>query len=350
MNDNMKKIINVLIITFVCALMLPACSDDDGIAVISDKLDITSASGTDLPAKGGDGTIVLATTDKVEVVAKDSWLSASVSGNTVKISAGHNLSVTGRFTHVTITSGGKSVIVPVSQYGLAIIKDENSVVFTTDKSSSATVKFKSNGNILFESSVDWISYSVLGDSLKVSVAENKTGAPRAGFLRYTVGAIKDSIAVEQVSMQDYIGTWKLYGYNTSGKLSAETAVLTAETDSTLTSTIAELFNAKFIYRKGKLVLQAGQRTGTYTTSTVSYPIYLCLGEASGSLTGNSTVEYAVSPTSEDGVVLFNDNGTWPGYEVNSFYMYVFTSTTLSPQTMFGSYMYMETPFMIKQSN
>jgi hypothetical protein len=165
-----------------------------------------------------------------------------------------------------------------------------------------------------------------------------------------VGAIKDSIAVEQASMQDYIGTWKLYGYNTSGKLSAVTAVLTAEIDSTLTSTIAGIFNAKFIYRKGKLVLQAGQRTGTYTTSTVSYPIYLCLSEASGSLAWNSTAEYEVSPTSEDGVVLFNDNGTWPGYEVNSFYMYVFTSTTLSSKTMYGSYMYMETPFMIKQSN
>jgi hypothetical protein len=348
MNNRMKKIINILLITFACALMFPACSSDDGIEVISDKLAITSTSTTDLPAKGGEGSIVVTTNSTVDAVAKDSWLSVSVSGNTVKISADHNPSVTGRFTHVTITSGGKSVIVPVSQYGLAITKETNSIVFSTDTFSSTTIKFKSNGTISFDPSVTWISYSVLGDSLKITAAENTTGAPRSGFLRYTVGGIKDSISVGQASIQDYAGTWKLYGYNSSGKLSAYSAVLTANEDNTLTGTIAGFFSVKFIFRNGKLVMQAGQQTGTYTTTKVSYPIFLCLGEASGYISWDASTEYEASPSSEDGVILFNDNGSWPGYEVNSFYMYVFTSTTLSSQTMYGSYMSMESPFMVKQ--
>lgn len=343
-----RKIANAALTIFVCFLAFTGCDDDGGLDVVDNELVVQEATQTDLPAAGGSGTITVVADQTLEAIAADSWLAVSVSGDIVNISAVENPNLTGRSTYVTIKAGTKSAIIAVTQYGLSLMKDADDLKFGTDVADSLTIKFKSNVLVAFESSTAWISYSVLGDSVKVHVAENATGLPRKGYLRYTLGNTTDSIAVTQASINDYIGTWKIYGYNASGAFKAYSANIAAgSTENTLAGTIAGIFSVTYTYNKGHIILGAGQQTTTY--GSVAYPVYLCWGSSSsGNITWNSSVEFEASPSTEDKTIIFADNGSWSGNVVDEMYMYIFTASPPSSSTMYGTYLYLQEPFMIKQ--
>lgn len=343
-----RKIANAALTLFVCFLAFTGCDDDGGLDVVDNELVIQEATQTDLPAAGGSGTITVVTDQALEAIAADSWLTVSVSGEIINISADENPNLAGRSTYVTIKAGIKSTIIAVTQYGVSVTKDASDLKFGADVADSLTIKFKSNIPVTFESSTAWISYSAQGDSVKVFVSENSTGLPRKGYLRYALGSVTDSIAVTQASINDYIGTWKIYGYNASGALKAYSATITGGTDKgSLSGTIAGIFSVNYTFDSGYIVLSAGQQTATY--GSASYPIYLCLGSSSsGYLSWNSSVEFEASPSTMDNAIVFADNGSWSGYVVDEMYMYVFTASPPSSSTMYGTYLYLQEPFMIKQ--
>jgi hypothetical protein len=343
-----RKIANVVLVLFVCFLTFIGCDDEGGLDVADNELVVQEVAQTDLPAAGGSGTITVVADQALEAIAADSWLTISVSGSIVTISAGENPNLTGRSTYVTIKAGTKSTIIAVTQYGVSVSKDAGDLKFGTDVADSLAIKFKSNIPVAFESSTAWISYSVQGDSVKVFVAKNSTGVPRKGYLRYALGNITDSIAVTQASINDYIGTWRIYGYNASGTLKAYSATIALGTDeSTLIGSIAGFFSVNYTFDNGCIILSAGQQTGTY--GSASYPIYLCLGSSSsGYLSWSSSVEFEASPSTMDNAIVFADNGSWSGYVVDEIYMYVFKASPPSSSTMYGTYLYLQEPFMIKQ--
>ena len=343
-----RKIANATLTLFVCFLAFTGCDDDGGLNVADNELVVKKVVKTDLPAAGGSGTITVVTDQALGAVAADSWLTVSVSGEVVNVSAAENPNLTGRSTYVTIKAGTKSTIIAVTQYGISLMKDAGDLKFGTDVADSLIIKFKSNVSAAFNPSKAWISYSVVGDSVKVHVAENVTGLPRKGYLRYTLGNITDSIGVVQASVNDYIGTWGIYGYDDSGALEAYSATITAGADgNTLTGDIAGFFSVNYTFDNGCLVLSAWQKTGTY--GSASYPIYLCLGSSSlGSYTWDNTVEFEASPSAVDRTIVFADNASWPGRVVDEIYMYVFTASPPSSSNGLGSYLYLQEPFMIKQ--
>ncbi len=344
-----RKIANAALILFVCFLAFTGCDDDGGLNVPDNELVVNKATQTDLPAAGGSGTITVIADQVLEAFAADRWLTVSVSGEIINISAAENPNLAGRSTYVTIKAGSKSTIVAVTQYGLSLMKDAGNLKFGSDVADSLAIKFKSNVPVTFKPSVGWISYSVQGDSVKVRVAENATGFPRKGYLRYTLGNATDSISVVQASMDDYIGNWEIYGYNDSGTLEVYSATIAAGTDeNTLTGTIDGIFSVNYTFDSGYIILSAGQQTATYGSS---YPIYLCLGSSSSgsiSFDDDDMVQFEASPSTVNKAIVFADNGSWPGRVVDEIYMYVFTASPPSPDNGLGAYFYLLKPFMIKQ--
>ncbi len=328
------------------ALVLSGC-DDDSLTVVGNNLQVKEAVQTDLPAAGGNGSITLVTDEVLQAFSADNWLTVAVSGKVVNISAEENPDLMGRSTYVTIKAGTKSTIVSITQYGISLMKDVGGFKFGTDDIDSLSIKFKSNVPVIIEPTKSWISYALQGDSLKVYVDQNTTGLPRGGSLHYRLGNEEDSISVTQAAIEDYIGEWIIYGYNSSGSLSGYSATITAGSDEhSLSGSIANFFNFTYTYDKGHLILNAGQETAAYGPG--SYPVYLCLGNySSGYLAWDSSVEFEVIPSVVDSEIIFVDNGSWSSYPVDQMLMYVFTASPPSSSTMYGSYLSLSNPYMEK---
>ena len=154
----MKKIFNLALLTLGCLLVF-SCSNDDYVEKVS-SVQVIDAS-TLIDAAGGTETITV-NLQGVTATAADSWLSTSVSGNVITLTAEPNTSRETRHTSVTIkAANGDQQVVSVSQMGLLLVLAERKVALSDDAESASVAVEHTNGGITVNSLVKVVNAHII---------------------------------------------------------------------------------------------------------------------------------------------------------------------------------------------
>jgi len=200
--------------------LLVACDELDGFDIPTNNIHVVESKGTDISAKGGEATITLDCAPK-SVYATDSWLKVSSDGLTVRVSAPANDSREKRNAMVIMkASDADSTMVNVSQEGLVFGYFGDRVVVHSYKETDIAVSYLTNDpdRVRIVSQPDWIETQIVGDSLKMHIAENRKGSAigdlRFGYVTFGIDEKVDTVKVIQYYWTNLRGknNWLLLGY------------------------------------------------------------------------------------------------------------------------------------------
>lgn len=236
----MKKIFYSVMLMAGCLFMASCNSDDDYVDKVS-SVQVTEAS-TFISAKGGSETIKVNVSD-ITATAADAWLTTSVSGNVITVSAGENPSRETRHTTVTIkATNGDQQIVNVSQMGTIFIMNERTVSLSDDPETASVAITHDAANVVVNSLSSWISasWNDATSSVELTTQANKTGLGRTGYVEIVCGNYADTLSVEQYDFNnDVLGEYDFY-YSKSATQAQWAALAATLTSKTLTLSIGQI--------------------------------------------------------------------------------------------------------------
>lgn len=189
----MKKIFYVL--TAIALLAFAACTEEPKYEAAA-KLTIVE-SDLVLPCGGGEGYVVLEDGADLKVETAASWLTASVNGNMVVLTAPANESLESRYSTVTITSPRGTASVTAQQMGTLSVDFSPSDINVSSKGGRFTFPYEHSSRIEATSSVSWISVQTTDKELVVVVSENTAATARTSTVEWKLGGTTGVINVSQ---------------------------------------------------------------------------------------------------------------------------------------------------------
>lgn len=209
----MKKYIYIIGIATLS--FLASCGSDDDLQPVQEStINITSAQ-TSLGPNVSEGTVTVDCQPTEAYTNAPSWLTTTVEGNTVKFVSTANATRESRNAKLVIKKTDKdSVIVNISQYGLVLTMDKESIIINDDKAGTFTKTCHSNTDIKLLETPSWIKTSLNenGTQLTVDVEPNTTGHLRACYVKYQAAAVVDSFLVKQFDFDTDIAGKYAFGY------------------------------------------------------------------------------------------------------------------------------------------
>ncbi|MBR1407003.1 MAG: BACON domain-containing protein [Bacteroidales bacterium] len=192
-----------LIFVALSALVLAGCAQEqpDGAEYLVDNsLGILSRDVFFQPG-GGTGSIVVDTEGTVTASSNKDWLTVSVNGSTVELTAAKNPDIESRYAEVTIKSGESGATVIAQQYGYKTVSFSGNDIVASGKSQTHSFLYTYEEDMVVSSDADWIKASVATEndqqSVKIELAENGTGAVRTGKVSWELGMESGEINVKQ---------------------------------------------------------------------------------------------------------------------------------------------------------
>lgn len=294
----MKKIFSLCVVAFVGGLLFTACDDDSTNEVATHGLEVTSAQ-TSFPATGGTQTIAVAQTP-TSVYTNDSWATASVSGNSINVTATANPDRQSRHATVVVKSSAlDSAIVDIDQDGMIISVEETSLTSPYgDNAGALSCYIKHNLDVTLSTSASWLSAAIAGDSITINLQANNSGEPRMGWVYYTSGNITDSVSVVQFdSEKDIPGDYEMYYYD-DGWYYLNT-VLYKKTDGSYAMRFTDSFMTGFDfeipvtlnYDAPGFYIHNLDSIGSYTYRNVDYVAMMLVTASSGSSVYYRSTDY-----------------------------------------------------------
>lgn len=215
----MKKIFSILFLA-LGLLVVASCSDDETANPYAHESTIAVDSSQVLfGASAATGSVHVNSPQGVtKVESSQPWCTATVNGNQIDVTVTQNDSYEGRAAQLTIYSAaGDYVQVTVQQMGFVLQLSAGNSISVGDEAATHAYGMKHNTEVTFSTDEDWMSATVVGDSLKITFAENTTQNMRSGWLKYQSGSISDSIFVRQFEFdKDLLGTYGLLYYSQQG--------------------------------------------------------------------------------------------------------------------------------------
>ncbi|MBR1402252.1 MAG: BACON domain-containing protein [Prevotella sp.] len=214
----MKKIYSLFVIAAGC-LIMASCGDDNDYEPKTSSVSVVSAE-TELAAAGESKTIVVNGTGlSASFPSSATWISASVSGNNITVTAEPNLNNETRHALLTVrASNGDETSVSFSQFGAIFSIDAPPEIHLTDDSQTIELDAKFNLPLTVSTSDDWLSVRVDEANSKVilTASANNTGNMRFGDVDYSIGNVQGSFSVEQWDFaKDVLGQYYLWYYTGS---------------------------------------------------------------------------------------------------------------------------------------
>ena len=199
----MKKIFSFIVLLAGVA-MFTACGDDDATFTATPKLEVTDANVL-FEADGGTGFVTVNSSSAVTatIPAECDWLTLSVSGNKVTITAATNASLNGRSAKIVLKADGAESSVTATQkgsiYGL-VGGYEYSVADTANARVNIPVVHSIAVNV--ESLADWLqaSFDDANSEIVVTAASNDDINPRTGLVAFSTGSVQDTVMITQKGM------------------------------------------------------------------------------------------------------------------------------------------------------
>lgn len=356
----MKKFYIYLLMALGAVAALSGCKDDEPYPANPNTMNIVEGYA-EFDAVGGQDTVTVNSTPvSVTIADNASWLTASVSGNTVTLTAAENHDHQSRNALVTIVNAnGDQTEINASQEGLVFYRFDDHAKFD-DASTPVSLPLKSSFPVTILSKPDWIeSVSFENENIIATPSENTTGHIRTGWVKYqyvdTVDSkavdIIDSIAVKQFEFdKDIAGTYYLVGYSLKGELQATLVDLLRYgsgyymvfTYFNAVRNVNWVLQMQFDDETAELDYYAGIPIGTYQRGFYNYYVVSCAyallentrrvsNVYPNGLTGDFYYddEYACQE------VDFVDNGSWQTYVANGMCLALYMSYNSSTNTFVG---------------
>ena len=187
----------------------------------------------DAPASRG---YVLATDPACTATAADAWCTVSRSGDSIIVSVTDNASIESRHTSLTLVSGGVSRQIPVSQSGGYFRLESDSVQHTGDSLATLTLAVSSAFDYETVPSASWVTCTRDGQTLRLAVESNRTGAPRQADISLSCPTMGKAFRVSllQYSVDDLMGSWTAsYTTNNGQPQTAQVTLTHNAADSTV---------------------------------------------------------------------------------------------------------------------
>lgn len=193
----MKRIYSFIALIAAVALFT-ACGSDDASYNATPTLDIESADVL-FEAEGGDGYITANTTSELTATTESNWVTLTVTGNVVTVTADPNITLDGRSAVIKLSAGGTETTVTATQkasiYGVPSLEYE-----IGDYNASLEIPVVHTLPVTVESNAEWITAVFNEETNEIEiVAENNDDAdPREGTITISMGDYSDEISITQI--------------------------------------------------------------------------------------------------------------------------------------------------------
>lgn len=193
----MKNIFKSFLIAAVALTFVTSCDDNgDNELMTPPAITIVSRS-TNFPAAASSGSVKFEADGPVTVSTENSWLSATVEGDEIKIECTQNDELQGRTGVITARCNNGSTDINIVQEGVYFqVPDVDKLDFECIPS-SYEIEVHSNAKVEVISGEDWISGECVDGILKIEVAENPTFDERKCELVIKSGVTTTKIPVTQ---------------------------------------------------------------------------------------------------------------------------------------------------------
>ncbi len=210
----MKKIFSFFVL-LTAVTMFTACGDEDATYTPTPTLEITKADLM-FEATGGSGTIQVNTTGALTASTESSWVTLSVSGNTVNVTVAENPTLDGRSATIILTSNGITSQVSASQKGGTYGLSGGTIYSFDNAARTLNLGLVHTSAVTVKSLCDWLtaSFNSSTDEFEINVAKNDSGWRRTGQIAFQTGDIQDTITITQFDFIDCVqGTYALMYYS-----------------------------------------------------------------------------------------------------------------------------------------
>ena len=319
----MKRLLYISVLSLFCFFAFTSCNDDENITEPGPNIE---KSNVTFDAVGGSGTIVVSAKGSPTASADKDWCSVvNISGKTVNISVPTNNDLQGRTALVSIKADGQTLTVPVTQTGVILALDNESLLFPRNESTKNVIVLKNSLPYNVTSSESWLSYAIIGNTIEIT-ASASTLVKREANLTLTCGSVVKKIHITQsLVYQDFIGSYTFDFIRSSVAISRNVTVSQKTVDRLLTVTGAcpFPFDLTFSPANGTVSIYP-QAIGTNGANTVQLSVW---NTVSGNLTWGTDYFYLGKvDESYDGLrIVFQDGGSWAGEKINAFILWQLTS-------------------------
>ena len=193
----MKRIYSFIALIAAVALFT-ACGSDDASYNATPTLDIESADVL-FEAEGGDGYITANTTSELTATTESNWVTLTVTGNVVTVTADPNITLDGRSAVIKLSAGGTEATVTATQkgsiYGVPSLEFE-----IGDYNASLEIPVVHNMPVSVESNVDWITavFNEETNQIELVAENNDEEDERVGSITVSMGDYSDEITITQI--------------------------------------------------------------------------------------------------------------------------------------------------------
>lgn len=260
----MKKPLHLLPALLAVLLLFPACRHDD---VVAYDLDVVRAS-LNFPAKADVGEIEVSSSQPYTAFSDKEWCVASAEGNIVKVSVTRNEGHESRNATITLTSGTRSLKLPVSQIGSIWAIRGDDTYLTSDEDTTLIIP----ATLDFDYTVDmpeWMEGQEVEGGYQLHLLDNNTGGGREGTVTFTSSVGSKSISFRQFGTKSVCGSYTA-SYTDDTK-TARTCNVTLETTDVKNQVLIKGLSPDFdipltLKSDGKLCVDGSQLV-TYSRST-----------------------------------------------------------------------------------
>lgn len=265
-------------------IFLLACLSLIGLASCSDEVDNPYAHTPSLSIVSQDLTFSAASATKTfgvnapdgitKVSTSMDWCTATIEGTNIKVTVAANGNKESRSSRVTVWSGADSVYVVVQQMGTIFTTGGKNEIILDDFAATRSIDLWHNVTPTLATTADWMTAEMKDGKLVLTTTDNNTGKIRAGYIKFTVGSVVDSILVMQRDFKkDILGQYYVVFKDkpTDTKYSATEATLT-ETELQFTTdnlTLPITSDEKDF----SISIKSGRYLGSFVSEGKTYYIY-----------------------------------------------------------------------------
>ena len=294
----MKKIFS-LIVLLAGVISFTSCGEDDATYTPVLPLEIAS-NDVYFEAAGGTGSIVVNATGTVTAETTSDWITLSVNGKTVTVTAKENTALDGRSARIVLIADGATTNVTAIQTGL-IYQLENCLSNYTVESGASTLKISvvSSASVAVNSLVGWITaaYNAEDSEITLNIAANMTPEDREGQVAIEVGGLKDTLTIRQNRfIYELVGS-----HDYTVESDASTLKVNVNVSSPLTvKSLADWMKATATYNAGNAVITVNITANTASEERVGQ-VAIEVGEIKDTLTitQNGQIEEEPQPGGKD---------------------------------------------------
>ena len=301
----MKRIITIALLSVLAVLAAVSCRKEPEQTIDwRTELQVVKSNLVFMPG-GGTETLEV-NLSNVSVTADKSWCSASVSGNTVSVTASANSGKQSRYAKLTITSGSESVTAAVIQYGEVFDGLELADMEVPNKGGQFAYPYTTNLTVDVKADQPWvhISFDEENPIVYVTVDKHEGFGTRVATVTYTAGSNSGSARVIQEPTYGAVSGWK--AEDTDGRY-----VFPDQIDEVTVTPPAEMASAPYFWALGDPSELLGKDIPTYIRESAAE---VKAAVEAGLVTlskGTDAKEYTNLPSTATAVIILFDDQNYP---------------------------------------